>query len=118
VIEVLKKMQLPQEQLNAVTQSDKNVVINFYARAAYRFGRDQLPQSKWNDIDGAYRVLLTNQPVTPEQCQKLLDSFHIDTDKFSDDMDDFRYYARTGEQRRPEVWARRESWGFGNLPER
>lgn len=117
VIGVLKKMQLPPEQLAAVTQSDKNVVMNFYANAVYQFGRNDLPQSKWNDIDKAYSILLEKQPLTPDQCQKLLASFHIDTAKFSDYMDDFRYYVKTGEQRRPEVWANRESWGFGNLPE-
>jgi hypothetical protein len=116
IIEVLKRLQLPQEQLAAVTQSDKNVVLNFYARAAYRFGRNELPQGKWNDIDKAYSELLAKQRITPDQCQKLLDSFHIDAGKFSDYMDDFRYYVKTGEQRRPEEWANREIWGFGNLP--
>ncbi len=116
VIEMLRKMGLPQEQLAAVTQSDRTVVMNLYAYAAYRFGRNVLPQSKWTEIDNAYYTLAAKQPPTPDQCQALLDSFHIDTTKFADYMDDFRYYAKTSEQRRPEVWAHRESWGFGNLP--
>jgi hypothetical protein len=28
-------------------------------------------------------------------------------------MEDFRYYVGKKEQRRPEVWAERETWGFG-----
>ncbi len=117
ILESLRKMGLPMEQVAAVTQWDKNVVMSFYANAAYRFGRDALPQSKWNDIDNAYNTLAAKQPLTPDQCQAFLDSFQIDTTKFADYRDDFRYYIKTGEQRRPEVWARRGSWGFGNLPQ-
>jgi hypothetical protein len=116
MIGALKKMGLPQEQLSAVIRSDRDVVLNFYANAAYRFGRNALPQSKWNDIDSAYYHQAAKQPLSPDECQALLDSFHIDVAKFADYMDDFRYYVKTGEQRRPEVWAHRETWGFGNLP--
>ena len=113
ILQVLQKMRLPQEQLVAVAQSDKNVIMNFYAYAAYRFGRDALPQSKWKDIDDAYNTQAAKGPLSPDQCQALLDSFHIDSAKFAEYMEDYRYYVKTGEQRRPEVWAQRESWGFG-----
>jgi hypothetical protein len=115
VIEALKRMGLPQEKLTEVSQSDRNVVMTFYAYAAYRFGRDALPQSKWNEIDNAYNSQAAKQPLSPDQSEALLDSFHIDSAKFAQYMEDYRYYVRTGEQRRPEVWAKRESWGFGNL---
>lgn len=118
VIEALKKMQLPPEQLAAVAQSDRNVVLSFYAYAAYRFGRSALPQSKWDEFDKAYNTLAAQQPPSPNQCQALFDSFHIDGARFADYMADFRYYAKTGEQRRPDVWAHRQTWGFGDLPQR
>ena len=114
VIEALKKMSVPPEQLATVAQSDRNVVMSLYAYAAYRFGRNALPQSKWTEIENAYYALAVKQPPSPDQCQALLDSFHIDTAKFAEYMEDFRYYAKTGEQRRPDVWAHRENWGFGN----
>ena len=84
VIEALKKMQLPPEQLAAVAQSDRNVVLSFYAYAAYRFGRSALPQSKWDEFDKAYNTLAAQQPPSPNQCQALFDSFHIDGARFAD----------------------------------
>lgn len=62
ILEVLQKMRLPRDQLAAVGQSDKNVIMNFYAYAAYRFGRDALPQSKWKDIDNAYNTQAAKHP--------------------------------------------------------
>jgi hypothetical protein len=116
VIEALKKMRLPQDKLTEVSQSDRNAVMTFYAYAAFRFGRDALPQSEWTEIDNAYNTEAAKQPLSPDQCQALLDSFHIDTAKFAEYLDDYRYYVKTGEQRRPEVWAHRERWGFGLRP--
>lgn len=114
VIEALKKMGLPQETLSVVSQSDRDIVINFYAYAAYRFGRDTLPEDKWKEFDAAYNSVAKS--LSPDQCQALLERFQVDTARFADYMADFRYYVKTGEQRRPDVWAHRDAWGFGKLP--
>jgi hypothetical protein len=103
-------------RLKEVEQSDKNVIIEFYGYTAYRFGRNTLLQGRWQEFDDAYYKLTNERPtklLSPDQCQELLDKFHIDTAY----MEDFRYYVNTGEQRRPKVWARRGSWGFGELPQ-
>ncbi len=66
-------------------------------------------------VDDAYYKLTNAQPtkaLSPDQCQELLDKIHIDTAKFAEYMEDFRYYVKAGKQRRPEVWARRGSWGY------
>jgi len=120
VIEALKRMGLPEEKLNEVARSDRNVVIQFYCYAAYRFGRSALPETRWREFDEAYSKLLTAQaanPLSPDVCQALLDSSQVDTTRFADYMADFRYYVKTGEQRRAEVWAHRVIWGFGGLPQ-
>ena len=44
-----------------------------------------------------------NIHLSPDQCQALLDTFHIDSAKFAEYMEGYRYYVKTGEQRRPEV---------------
>jgi hypothetical protein len=117
LIESLKKMKIPQEKLLEISRSDRSAVISFYAYSAYRFGRNVLPQDKWDEIDTYYNTQMKTGPLSPDQCQALLDRFHVDTTKFADYMADFRYYVEKGEQRRPEAWAHRESWGFGNLPQ-
>jgi hypothetical protein len=119
VLKALKGMGLPQDKLKEVANSDRSVILKFYAYASYRFGRNTLQQSRWQEFDNAYQSVTNAQStksLSPDQCQELLDEFHIDTAKFAEYMEDFRYYVRTGEQRRPKVWAERGNWGFGELP--
>jgi hypothetical protein len=113
VIASLRKMGLPEDKLDQVSKSDRNVVVNFYAYAAYRFGRDNLPQDKWADFDAAYnKIKASTKAISPDQAK----SYGIDSGKFSDYMADYRYYAEQGQQRRPVVWAQRQAWGFGGVP--
>jgi len=55
VIQSLQPLGLSQDQMTQVRRSDRNVVLEFYAYAAYRFGRDALPETHWGDFDQAYQ---------------------------------------------------------------
>lgn len=115
LLQSLRDMDIPAETIKEVEQSDSNVVLNFYSNAAWRFGSDGfLPdEKKRQEFNKAFWSLSAEQQRSPEQLQKLFDDFHIDSSRFSPYMDDFRYYVSKKEQRRPEVWAQRETWGFG-----
>jgi hypothetical protein len=116
MLDALKAMKIPEDQLKRVALSDHDSVLGFYAYAAYRFGRAKLPPDKWNEFEAAYYDIVKVQapkPLSPDQCEKLLQRFHVDTTQFDSYMSDFQHYSATGEQRRPDVWAQRSSWGFG-----
>lgn len=120
VIGALKKIGVPEERIKEVSQTDRNIVLRFYCYAAVQFARSRLPQSRWQEFGDAWVKLSRSQapnPLSPEQCQGLFDSFRVDMSKFADYMADFRYYAKNGEQRRPDVWADGANWAFGKLPQ-
>ena len=107
----LRNMGVSAAQLADVAHSDSKIVMTFYANAVYRFGRDTLPETQWGSFDRAYGRIV--QPATPDEMEKLLAKFHIQPVGFSEYMEDYRYYTKTLEQRRPLVWAKRSTWGFG-----
>ncbi|MGC8478104.1 MAG: hypothetical protein ACP5NP_17270 [Acetobacteraceae bacterium] len=116
IVNALKGMDLPPAQIRAVENSDRQIVLSFYANAIYRFGLSQLPRGEAGKFEKDWEMLLTSARPTapsPDQCVKLLEKYHIDSDSFSPYIRDYSYYRKTGDQRRPDVWARREQWGFG-----
>jgi hypothetical protein len=118
VIQSLRDMDISPDAIKQVEQSDSNVVLQFYSRAAFRFASDGfLPDEKRRaEFDKAFGALSAEQKLSPDQIQKLFDQFHIDSSRFSPYMQDFRFYVSNKEQRRAEVWAKRGIWGFGNSP--
>ena len=111
LLQNLRDMGVSPAEITAVAQSDSNVVLSFYAYAAYSWGRNSLPERQWPAFDGAYDRI--TQPANPDDIEKLLTHFHVKATGFSGYMEDYRYYAKKMEQRRPLVWANRASWGFG-----
>lgn len=111
LLQNLRNMGVSPADIKEVAQSDSNIVLAFYANAAYRWARDSLPQSQWRAFDSAYSRI--EEPASPDEINKLLNDFRVGTPGFSSYMDDYRYYAKTLEQRRPLVWASRSAWGFG-----
>jgi hypothetical protein len=115
VVQSLKDMEIPAEAIKEVEQSDSNVVVGFYAYAAFRFASDGfLPDDKKRqEFNTAYAALSDAQKHSPVELEALFNRFHVDGTRFSPYMEDFRYYLSNKEQRRPEEWAKRETWGFG-----
>jgi len=115
VLQSLKDMDLSADVIKEVEQSDSNVVIAFYAYAAFRFASDGfLPdEKKRREFDTAYVALSDSQKHSPDELEALYNRFHVDGTKFASYMEDFRYYVANKEQRRKDVWARRETWGYG-----
>lgn len=115
LINSLRDMGIAPETIRQVEQSDSNVVVQFYSYAAFRFASDGfLPDEKRRQqFDRAFQSLSAEQQHSPDQIQKLYDRFQVNGTKFAPYMEDFRYYVERKEQRRPEAWAVRETWGFG-----
>jgi hypothetical protein len=119
LLQMLKQTGMPEDQINDVEQSDRNTVMTFYAYAAYRYARNTLPNTSWREFDRAYYDLIKATPngaLSPDQTLQLFKTFRVEPGKFTEYIEDFRYYVKTGKQRRPDVWAHRGSWAYGELP--
>lgn len=71
-------------------------------------------RKKRQEFNQAFYTLSDEDHHSPEKIQALFDRFQIDSSKFTPYMEDFRYYVSKKKQRRPEEWAKRETWGFGS----
>lgn len=115
----LKAMEVTPAQLEEVENSDRDIVLKFYAYTTYRFARNALPATRWADFDKADSSLTRAQPRKPAsalECQDLLNKFGIHTARLTEHMDDFLYYESRTRQRRPEIWAMRASWDCWKSP--
>jgi hypothetical protein len=52
----------------------------------------------------------TIKATSPDNLRDLLQKFGVLTDPSERLVEDFNYYLKTGNQRRPAVWAERDSW--------
>jgi hypothetical protein len=43
-------------------------------------------------------------PLSPKECEELLNQFNANSDKTKTLLEDYRYYLKYGKHRRPEVW--------------
>jgi hypothetical protein len=111
-------MDVPASIIREVEQSDSDLVLNFYSYAAFRFGYDGMQpasQGQAAELMKDWRAMTPQEKDSPQRMQSLLERFKIETDRFAPYMDDFRYYSENMEQRRPDEWSKRGSWGFGQL---
>jgi hypothetical protein len=54
-------------------------------------------------------------PLSPKECDDVLNQFHASGEITNDLLDDYRYYLKYGKPRRPDVWRQRPS-GLGTAP--
>lgn len=115
VIQSLRKMGIPENRIKEVEHVDRDLVLDFYSHAVFRYGRDLLPNTDWEKYDADYYKLKKDNPPSPspDQMQAFLGSYKINISDFSSHMEDFIYYFKNTEQRRPDVWAKRGDWGYG-----
>jgi hypothetical protein len=107
LLQRLKALGLTKEQLSEVDQADRKWVVLDYAFAVL----GPLNGQKDPEAKAAYaKAFNDGNPPTPDDCAALLQQFHVNDAKTNELLEDYRYYFRTGEQRRPEVWRDRANW--------
>lgn len=105
LLERLKELGLTDEQLAEVDRADREWVMIDYAFALLQplnVGNDPEKQKAYGEAFSA------THPLTPDECKNLLDRFGIDDQTILDLLEDYRYYFKTGKQRRPDVWKSRQ----------
>jgi hypothetical protein len=81
LLQMLKQTGMPEGQINAVEESDRNTVIKLYANAAYRYARNILPNTSWREFDRAYYDLIKATPdrtLSPDQTLQLFKQFRVE----------------------------------------
>jgi len=109
VIQEAEKSGLNQNQIREILYSEKDSVSSEYAAAVYYYAHKALNGSDPNALQSALNPIMDSHP-TPDQLEKILNDCKIDDAETRSFIDDYRYYLKTGSQRRPAVWAGRRQW--------
>jgi hypothetical protein len=104
LLERLKALGLSDEQLATVDSADREWVMRDYVIALLQPINTNTDPAKSAAYEKAFESELA---LTPDECAKILERFHIDDEKTKELLTDYRYYYETGKQRRPDVWHRR-----------
>jgi hypothetical protein len=118
VLNELKAMDLSPQEIDEVDQADRDIVLSFYANAAFRFASGRVPADEGKQFAQAYAALGQQEgdrPLSSAQLMELYRRFKVDERAFAPYMEDFVYYEKNGHQRSPDVWHRRGNWGFGTV---
>jgi ABC-type transporter Mla subunit MlaD len=116
VLGTLKRLNISQDKIDEVDQSDRQLVLEFYENAVFRFGSDTLHCSSEQAraaFGSDYNKLPPEKKQSADDLVKLLEKYHLDISAVSPYLDDFRVYVAHKKQRRPDVWSQRGTWGFG-----
>lgn len=103
----LKRIGLDDDELTKVAAADRAWVMWDYVIAILQPINSETDRQKVLAYTKAYKRY-TN-PLSPEECEDLLNQFHANSDQTKALLDDYRYYMKYGKQRRPEVWRARPS---------
>lgn len=114
LLTTLQSIELSKEELAQVAAADRRWVIvdyiNMIIEAGLRF-LIQKPGGVNRDEGNAFNESVNKirgmQTVTADDLRDFLGRFNAIDENVSALIDDYAYYLRTGEQRRPDVWARR-----------
>jgi hypothetical protein len=119
VLMELQGLGLSAQEIDEVDQSDRDIVLAFYAYAAHRFACDSLSDQTRQQCYQAYKALTGQTGSKTPSAAQMVDFFHrygVGVGPFESYLDDFRYYEANGHQRRPDVWHKRGEWGYGKIP--
>jgi hypothetical protein len=101
----LKSIGLTDEELAKVSAADSPWVKWDYVIAILQPVNYNTDKAEIAAYTKAYNRF-TN-PLSPEECEEVLNEFHANTEQTKALIDDYTYYLRFGKQRRPEVWSQR-----------
>jgi hypothetical protein len=119
VLKELRYLGLSAEEIDEVDQSDRDIVLDFYAYAAQRFACDQLSDPTRQQCYQVYRALRGQNGSKTASADQMVDLFHkfgVSVGPFEPYLDDYKYYEAHGHQRRPDEWHKRGEWRFGKIP--
>ena len=119
VLNELRSLGLSAREIDEVDQSDRDIVLAFYAYAAHRFACDAQPDPTRQQCYKAYEALSSKTIGKTPSSAQMLDFFHqfgVTAGPFQRYLDDFKYYEANGHQRRPDAWHKRGEWGYGKTP--
>lgn len=106
LLQKLRALGLDERSVKEVASADK-----FYVSFDYQIAiLEDLNTASDEEKAAAYRKISVDGPLTPDECEALLQRFGITSPEKWELLKDYQFYVRTGEQRRPEVWANRDNW--------
>lgn len=117
VIEVLKKVGIPESELPKVLR-DWNRFIEFdYSHVI--LGGNMIPQTDDNAILAEWNALRKggiDRVPRPEEIRQFLNKHGLMTEELDGYLKDYEYFCTYKNHRRPEVWSQREQWGILKKP--
>jgi hypothetical protein len=113
----LRSLGLSEEELADVDAGDRPWVIIDYVHGIFDgWGRGRQATEEQQDAykqwERTWNTGLERQ--TPEECGRMMDVLQINNPERRELLEDYRHYVKTGKHRRPDVWAKRDTWQ-GNL---
>jgi type I site-specific restriction-modification system R (restriction) subunit len=109
VLEEAERAGLDETKIREILDIEKNSVCSEYAAAVYYYAHKYLNGIGTNELQAELNPIMETHP-TPDQLELILDKFNINDPKTRSFVDDYRYYIKTGRQKRPDVWAQRGEW--------
>ena len=114
IIEALRESGLPKEDIAQVSAGDRKWNVIDYINGIVQVAAKQAPTDRRQEWQASISSMIGDgsnwDTITPEQLHDLLARFGVLNEENENLIEDFRYYLKSGEQRRPEVWARRYRW--------
>jgi hypothetical protein len=114
IIQSLKSVALSKEELALVATADKEWVAIDYCQgifAGWASQRNLTPdeQAAWGEFSKAWKGIGGRWP-SPDECHAFMDKLTITDLVARELLEDYRYYVKHGEHRRPQVWSDRDNW--------
>jgi len=106
LLDNLKNLGLTPKQLEKVETADSSWIMRDYA-----FGVLMPLSGSDHEKAAAYeKAFSEGRRPTPDECEELLNRFHIDDAEHKELLEDYRYYIQHQKHRRPDVWHNRLTW--------
>ena len=114
VLDVLRSLNLDQQSLNQVANSDRDRDLGDYVAAimnrVYNCELLQGGRSKWNTEFVKMQTTADGWPPSPESLKSIISKYNI-TDSFVMKLlDEYSYFFMTGEHKDIQFWRARETW--------
>ncbi len=109
VVQEAESSGLDESQIREILDIEKDSVSSEYAAAVLHYAHKALNGADPNPLQAALNPIMNTHP-SPDQLEKILNDCKINDTETRSFIDDYRYYLKTGRQRRPEVWANRGEW--------
>jgi hypothetical protein len=114
LLETLNTLGFTQQELAKIAASDRKWTVIDYVNGITNLVSKKIPKERMSEWQTAVAPVRTSADTmlntTPQILQELLDKFGVLDDETRGLIEDYIHFLDKGEQRRPDVWARRYSW--------